>query len=86
MLTRARSGRVIQRRHNKKSQIEDVTRDVSDVMHRKRARRILGELRKVSELSSWLGRTWFTFASSPKPGQWPRGVCAREGGQMENSA
>ena len=31
----------------KKSQIEDLTRDVNDIMHRKRARRILGDLRKV---------------------------------------
>ena len=36
-------------------------------MHRKRAQRIW------VELSSWLGRRWLTFASSPKPGQWPCG-------------
>ena len=49
--------------------------DVNDVMHRKRAQRILGILKKVSELSSWFGRRRLTFASSPKPGQWPRGGC-----------
>ena len=49
--------------------------DVNDVMHRKRARRFLGDLKKVRELSSWLGRRKLTFACSPKPGQWPCGGC-----------
>ena len=51
-----------------------MTRDVNDVMHRKRTRRILGDLKKSVELSSWLGRR-LTFACSPKPGQWPCGGC-----------
>ena len=40
------------------------------------ARRIWGDLKKsLVELSSWLGRRRLTFASSPKPGQWPCGGC-----------
>ena len=50
-------------------------------MHRKPARRILEILKKVRvELSSWLWRRRLTFASSPKPGQWPCGGCARDVG------
>ena len=48
--------------------------DGNNVMHRKRARRISGILKKVSELNSWLGRRRLTFACSPKSGHWP---CAR---------
>ena len=45
-------------------------------MHRKRPRRILGILKKVSSLSSWLGRRRLTFVCSPRP----CGRCARDGG------
>ena len=46
--------------------------DVNDVMHRKRARRILGILKKsVSGVETCLGRRRLAFACSPKPGQWP---------------
>ena len=37
--------------------------------------RILGILKKSVELSSRLGRRRLTFASSPKPDQWPCGGC-----------
>ncbi len=57
--------------------------DVNDVMHRKRAWRILGDLKKVSELSLAVGKRKVTFASS----QWPCGGCRTfvlffDGGQM----
>ena len=42
-------------------------RNVNDVMHRKRARRIWGILKKVSQFSSWFGRRRLTFARSPRP-------------------
>ena len=45
--------------------------NVNDVMHRKRARRILGDWKKVSELSLAVRRRRVTFASS----QWPCGGC-----------
>ena len=45
--------------------------DVNDVMHWKRAHRILGDLKKVSELSLAVRRRTVTFASS----QWPCGGC-----------
>ena len=32
---------------------------------------------QLVELSSWLGRRQLTFASSPKPGQWPCVGCTR---------
>ena len=44
-------------------------------MHGKRSRRILGILKKVSELSLAVGRRRLTFASSPKQCQWPCGGC-----------
>ena len=35
-----------------------------------------GDIEKKSvDLSSWLGRRRLTFACSPKPGQWPCGMC-----------
>ena len=48
-----------------------MTRDVNDVMHRKRTRRILGDLKKSVELSLAVWRRRVTFASS----QWPCGRC-----------
>ena len=45
--------------------------DVNDAMHQKRARRIWGILRKVSELSLAVRRRRVTFASS----RWPCGGC-----------
>ena len=48
--------------------MESVTRrDVNNVMHRKRARRILGDLKKVSELSLAARRRRVTFSCSPSP-------------------
>ena len=47
--------------------------DVNDVIHRKRAWRILGILNKSVEFC--LGRRRLAFACSPKPGQWPCGRC-----------
>ena len=44
-----------------------MTWDVNDVMHRKRARRIWGILKKVSELSLAVLRRKVTFACSPRP-------------------
>ena len=38
--------------------------DVNDVMHRKRARRVLGDLKKVRELSFAVRRRRVTFTSS----------------------
>ncbi len=48
-----------------------MARDVNDVMHRKRARRIWGDLKKSVELSLAVRRRRVTFASS----QWPCGGC-----------
>ena len=50
-------------------------------MHRKCARKILGILKKVSELSLAVRRRRVTFACSP----WPCIGCARGLGQMEKS-
>ena len=36
-------------------------------------------------LGSWLGRRRLTFASSPKPGQWPCGGCAHDGGGADEN-
>ena len=41
--------------------------DVNDFMHRKRARRILGDLRKVSKLSHAVRWRRVIFACSPRP-------------------
>ena len=42
--------------------------DVNDFMHRKRARRILEDLKKVSWIEFCVGRRRLTFPSSPRPG------------------
>ena len=70
---RGRSGRVTQRCHN--SPDGKLGNRVRVTSRTGSARRILGILKKSVELSSWPGRRWLTFASSPKPGQWPCGGC-----------
>ena len=60
--------------------------DLNDVMHRKRAQRILGVLKKsVTWVESCLGRRRLTFTCSPKPDQRPCVGCALGLGQMEKS-
>ena len=54
-----------------KSLIEDMTRDVSDVMHRKRGLRF-----EKSQLVEFCRRRkTVDFRGSPKPGQWPCSRC-----------
>ena len=53
-----RSGRVIQRCHNKNSQVEDVIRDVSDVTNRKRGLRF--DKKSVNWVPAWEEEGWLT--------------------------
>ena len=59
-----------------------MTRDMSDVTHRKRGLRF-----EKSQGVEFLSRKkTVEFRGSPKPDQWPCGGCARDGEQMEKSA
>ena len=56
----------------------DVTRDVNEVMHRKRARRILGDLRKVEKLDT--EREGSTFGTRRSQKNFCATGAARDGG------
>ena len=56
MLTRARGGCVVRRCQNKNPRENGWPVDVNDVMHRKRAQRILGDLKKSQWVEFCLGR------------------------------